>query len=98
MPSDEHMNALIRSARSDPVDLTDAVAVNKAIRAAAGVTTPGPPPPLPPPPLPGDSEDAFRVWANDASSAGVSDRELAAYTSRWLAQHRAILADREDDR
>jgi hypothetical protein len=39
---------------------------------------------------------AFRVWANDAAAAGVSDRELAAYTGRWLAQHHQVLADRRE--
>jgi hypothetical protein len=96
--SDDLMTQLIRSkARSVPPDLNDHQAVNAAIREAAGVRTPGLPPPLPPPPLPGDDRADYNRWADAAAAAGVPARELAAYTGRWVAQHRQVLADREAD-
>jgi hypothetical protein len=96
MPSSDHMNQLIRAgARPDPPDLNDHQAVNASIRQAAGVRTR---PVLGPPPGPEVAPADFHAWADQAAEAGMDPTTLAAWTGRWVQDHRQHLADRRAER
>jgi hypothetical protein len=92
MPSDDHMNALIRAGRSDPVDFADPAAINRSIRDAAGI--PPPTPPLGLPPGPDAAPRDFNRWADEASDAGMDRHEVARWGMWWVEAHRQHLADR----
>ena len=100
MPSGhDAINAAIRAARGEPLNLTDPAAINRAIRRASGRFAPAADPvaEVGPPPLPGESEDALNVWADQVAEAGMDRQALARYLGHWMTLHRQVLADREAD-
>jgi hypothetical protein len=96
MPSDDHMNALIRAGRSDPVDFTDPQAINNSIRDAAGIPRPAPRIGLPPGPDAAPRD--FNAWADAAAEAGMDKAEVARWGTWWVTAHQQLLADRRGQR
>jgi hypothetical protein len=97
-PGDDVMNQAIRSrARPTPPDLSDPVAVNAAIRQAAGRPPPEAPTLDAPPPPEAAPADVNR-WAERAIEAGMDGGEVARWVGSWHLAHRQHLADRRGQR
>jgi hypothetical protein len=96
--SNEAMNQAIRAARGQPLDLTDPVAINRALRERAGVQPPDPMATLAAPPGPDQEPAAFHRWADQAATAGMGADELARWTGHWVQAHHQHLAERRADR